>query len=190
MDADRLVFIDTKMARLRGRAPRGRRCRASVPHGHWKTTTFTAALRRSGLAAPMVLDGPMNGTAFLAYVRQVLSPELRPGDIVVTATNFRSRWDNLPGHKVTGVEDAIKAAGAHLHYLPAYSPDPRLRGDRLLTRSKWRSQNSRPCSEKPQRVPSRTSGMPSRPHLMPSHQTNAKTIWRPADMTAIKLNQL
>ncbi len=103
------------MARLRGRAPRGERCRAAVPHGHWKTTTFTAALRRSGLAAPMVLDGPMNGIAFLAYVRQVLVPELRPGDIVV--------MDNLPSHKVSGVEDAIRAAGAHLHYLPPYSPD-------------------------------------------------------------------
>jgi transposase len=92
-DPDRLVFIDetgvsTKMARLRGRAPRGERCRAAVPHGHWKTTTFTAALRHSGLAAPMVLDGPMNGIAFLAYVRQVLVPELRPGDIVMTATSF------------------------------------------------------------------------------------------------------
>lgn len=80
------------MARLRGRAPRGERCRASVPHGHWKTTTFTAALRRGGLAAPMLLDGPMNGIAFLAYIRQVLVPELKPGDIVV--------MDNLPGHKV------------------------------------------------------------------------------------------
>jgi transposase len=103
------------MARLRGRAPRGERCRASLPHGHWKTTTFTAALRRCGLAAPMVLDGPMNGAAFLAYVRQVLVPELKPGDIVV--------MDNLPAHKVGGVRDAIEAAGASLHYLPAYSPD-------------------------------------------------------------------
>ena len=103
------------MARLRGRSLRGERCRASVPHGHWKTTTFTAGLRCSGLAAPMLLDGPMNGIAFLAYVRQVLVPELKPGDIVV--------MDNLPGHKVNGVEDAINAAGAQLHYLPAYSPD-------------------------------------------------------------------
>lgn len=103
------------MARLRGRAPRGKRCRASVPHGHWKMTTFTAALRCSKLAAPMLLDGPMNGTAFLAYVNQVLVPELRPGDIVV--------MDNLPAHKVSGVRSAIIAAGAYLHYLPAYSPD-------------------------------------------------------------------
>ena len=103
------------MARLRGRSLRGKRCRASVPHGHWKTTTFTAALRRSSLTAPMLLDGPMNGVAFLAYVSQVLVPELKPGDIVV--------MDNLPGHKVKGVKGAIEAAGAHLHYLPAYSPD-------------------------------------------------------------------
>ena len=85
LDPERLVFIDetgasTKMARFRGRAPRGERCRAPVPHGHWKTTTFTGALRLSGMTAPMVLDGPMNGAAFLAYVEQVLVPTLRPGD--------------------------------------------------------------------------------------------------------------
>jgi transposase len=71
------------MARLHGRAPRGERCRAAVPHGHWKTTTFTAGLRHDRSAAPMVLDGPMNGEAFLAYVEQALVPELRPGDIVM-----------------------------------------------------------------------------------------------------------
>lgn len=120
LDPDRLVFIDetgasTKMARLRGRAPRGERCRASVPHGHWKTTTFTAGLRRSGLMAPLVLDGPMDGVAFLAYVEQILVKELNPGDIVV--------MDNLPAHKVTGVRQAIEGVGAHLLYLPPYSPD-------------------------------------------------------------------
>jgi transposase len=120
LDPNRLVFIDetgasTKMARLRGRAPRGQRCRASVPHGHWKTTTLTAGLRRSGLMAPMVLDGPMDGAAFLAYVEQVLVKELIPGDIVV--------MDNLPAHKVTGVRQAINSVGAHLLYLPPYSPD-------------------------------------------------------------------
>jgi hypothetical protein len=111
LDPQRLVFIDetsasTKMARLYGRAPKGQRCRASVPHGHWKTTTFTAGLRINGMAAPMVLDGPMNGDAFLAYVRQVLVPELAPGDVVI--------MDNLPAHKVSGVHDAIEAAGANL----------------------------------------------------------------------------
>jgi transposase len=120
LDPDRLVFIDetgatTKMARLRGRAVKGERCRASVPHGHWKTTTFTAGLRRSGMMAPMILDGAMDGQAFLAYVEQVLVPELEAGDVVV--------MDNLPAHKVAGVRKAIEAAGAHLLYLPPYSPD-------------------------------------------------------------------
>jgi len=120
LDPGKLVFIDetgasTKMARLRGRARKGERCRASVPHGHWKTTTFTAGLRLSGLAAPMLLDGPMNGDAFLAYVEQVLAPELEPDDIVI--------MDNLPAHKVAGVRQAIEKAGAELLYLPPYSPD-------------------------------------------------------------------
>jgi transposase len=86
-----------------------------VPHGHWKTTTFTAGLRHDGIAAPMVLDGPMNGEAFLAYVEQALVPELRPGEVVI--------MDNLPAHKVHGVRQAIEAAGASLRYLPPYSPD-------------------------------------------------------------------
>lgn len=114
------MFIDetnasTKMARLRGRAKRGERCRASVPYGHWQTTTFTGALRLSGITAPMVLDGPMNGAAFLAYVEQVLVPTLRLGDVVV--------MDNLPAHKLDGIHAMIEAAGAHLRYLPPYSPD-------------------------------------------------------------------
>lgn len=103
------------MARLRGRAKRGERCRASVPHGHWKTTTFTAGLRLNGLTAPMLLDGPMNGAAFLAYAEQVLAPTLAPGDIVI--------MDNLPAHKITGVREAIEKAGARLLFLPPYSPD-------------------------------------------------------------------
>jgi len=103
------------MGRLRGWAAKGERCRAALPHGHWKTTTFTAGLRLNGIAAPMLLDGPMSGPAFLAYVEQVLAPELSPGDIVVL--------DNLPAHKVAGVRQAIEAAGARLLYLPPYSPD-------------------------------------------------------------------
>jgi transposase len=114
------VFIDetgatTKMARLRGRARRGERCRAPIPHGHWKTTTFTGALRLGGLTAPMVLDGPMNGAAFRAYIEQVLAPTIGPGDIVVL--------DNLPAHRAAGVRDMIQARGAHLRFLPPYSPD-------------------------------------------------------------------
>ena len=103
------------MARLRGRAPRGQRCRAPIPHGHWKTTTFTGALRLSGLTAPMVLDGPMNREAFLTYIEQVLAPTLRPGDLVV--------MDNLPAHRCAGVRTAVEATGARLRYLPPYSPD-------------------------------------------------------------------
>jgi transposase len=103
------------MARLRGRAQKGERLRVGIPQGHWKTTTFVAGLRLTGMTAPMVLDGPMNGTAFLAYVRQVLVPELKPGDIVI--------MDNLSAHKTCQVRDAIEAAGARLLYLPPYSPD-------------------------------------------------------------------
>ena len=120
LDPDRLIFIDetgtsTNMARLRGRAPRGERLVGKIPHGHWKTTTFVAALRASALTAPCVIDGPMNGEVFLAYVEQVLAPSLKPGDIVVL--------DNLSAHKVPGVRETIQAAGAALLYLPPYSPD-------------------------------------------------------------------
>lgn len=86
-----------------------------MPHGHWKTTTFTAGLRLGGVTAPMLLDGPMNGPAFLAYAEQVLAPTLAPGDIVV--------MDNLPAHKIGGVREAIERAGATLLFLPPYSPD-------------------------------------------------------------------
>ena len=103
------------MARRCGRAVRGARCVAAVPHGHWKTTTFTGALRRDAMTAPMVLDGPMNGPAFRAYVAQVLAPTLSPGDIVV--------MDNLPAHKNPAIRAAIEARGAELRYLPPYSPD-------------------------------------------------------------------
>lgn len=103
------------MARLRGRALRGERCRAGMPHGHWKTTTFTGALRLTGMTAPFVYDGAMNGNVFLTYVEQVLAPTLEPGDIVV--------MDNLPAHKAAGVRDAIVVTGASLLYLPPYSPD-------------------------------------------------------------------
>ena len=120
LDPDKLIFIDetganTKMVRLRGRCPRGQRLVAPVPWGHWKTTTFTAGLRRTGLIAPFLLDGPMDGEAFLVYLAQVLVPVLGQGDIVII--------DNLPAHKVTGVRDLIEAAGAALIYLPPYSPD-------------------------------------------------------------------
>jgi transposase len=120
LQPERLVFIDetgasTKMARRYGRALRGERCRAPVPHGHWKTTTLVGALRLEGMTAPMVLDGAMHGAAFLAYVEQVLAPTLIPGDIVI--------MDNLPAHKSAAVRRAIEAAGSELRFLPPYSPD-------------------------------------------------------------------
>lgn len=116
----RLVFIDetavtTKMTRLYGRAPLGERLVAKIPHGHWKTLTLVAALRVDGLTAPYVVDGAMDGPAFLAYVEDVLAPTLKRRDIVF--------MDNVRTHKVAGVREAIEAAGATLRYLPAYSPD-------------------------------------------------------------------
>ncbi len=103
------------MARRYGRAPRGERLVSKVPWGHWKTTTFVAALRCDRITAPAVFDGPMDGDCFLAYVEQVLAPTLQPGDIVV--------MDNLASHKVAGIKEAIEATGASLRYLPPYSPD-------------------------------------------------------------------
>jgi transposase len=103
------------MARRRGRAPRGERLRAGIPHGHWKTTTFVAGLRLTGMVAPFVLDGPINRDAFEIYVEKVLVPDLRSDDIVV--------MDNLSSHKGSRVRELIEAAGASLLYLPPYSPD-------------------------------------------------------------------
>lgn len=120
LDPQRLVFIDetwakTNMTRPRGRSLRGTRLVAAVPHGHWKTTTFLAGLRTSGLTAPLVVDGAINGETFLGYVRQQLVPTLHAGDVVI--------MDNLSSHKRVGVREAIEQAGASLLFLPPYSPD-------------------------------------------------------------------
>jgi transposase len=120
LDPARLVFIDetwakTNMTRLRGWAPRGHKLLAKVPQGRWRTLTFLAALRRDRIDAPLVLDGPINGQSFLAYVEQVLVPTLSEGDIVI--------MDNLGSHKGKAVRRAIRAAGARLFFLPQYSPD-------------------------------------------------------------------
>ncbi len=117
---DSLVFLDetwasTNMTPTRGRSPKGTRCFGHAPYGHWQTTTFVCALRTRGLVAPCVLDGPINGAAFRAWVQQALLPVLQPGDIVV--------MDNLGSHKVAGIAETIEAAGAQLRYLPPYSPD-------------------------------------------------------------------
>ena len=120
VDPRRLVFLDetwikTNMAPLRGWGPRGQSLPAKVPHGHWKTLTFIAALRHDRADAPCVIDGPINGELFTAYVEQVLVPTLSSGDIVVL--------DNLGSHKGHRARQAVRAAGAHLLFLPPYSPD-------------------------------------------------------------------
>lgn len=120
LDPNRLVFLDetwasTAMTRTHGRCPHGQRLVMHVPHGHWKTTTFVVALRGDGLTAPTVVDGPMTGDTFVAYVEQQLVKILKPGDIVI--------MDNLSSHKRAAVKTAIEAAGAELRYLPPYSPD-------------------------------------------------------------------
>lgn len=120
LEPARLVFIDetwasTNMARRHGRCARGERLRISVPHGHWKTTTFIGALTLRGFIAPFVIDRPINRIAFEAYVEKVLLPELRPGDILV--------MDNLSSHKGPRVREMIESIGARLEYLPPYSPD-------------------------------------------------------------------
>jgi transposase len=120
LDPEGLVFVDetwasTNMTRRYGRSPRGQRLVMPVPHGHWMTTTFIAGLRATGLTAPTVVDGAVNGELFEAYVRQQLAPTLRPGDVVVL--------DNLAAHKRAGVREAIEGAGCRLLYLPPYSPD-------------------------------------------------------------------
>ena len=120
IDPSRLVFIDetwtkTNMAPLRGWAPRGQRLKAQVPQGRWKTMTFLAALRHDQIAAPWLLDGPIDGASFRAYVEAVLVPTLHPGDIVI--------MDNLGSHKGSPVRRAIRGAAAKLFFLPKYSPD-------------------------------------------------------------------
>jgi transposase len=120
VEPERLVFIDetwtkTNMAPLRGWAPCGERLIAKVPHGRWKTTTFLAALRHDGIAAPWLLEGPIDGESFRTYVEKVLVPTLREGDIVI--------MDNLGSHKGKAVRQLIRSAGVKLFFLPKYSPD-------------------------------------------------------------------
>jgi transposase len=120
MDPAAFVFVDetgatTNMVRRYGWAPKGTRLVDAAPHGHWRTTTFIAGLRSTGIIAPLVLSGPMTGEAFRAYVEQFLAPALSKGDVVV--------MDNLAAHKVAGIHEAIAAVGASILYLPPYSPD-------------------------------------------------------------------
>ena len=163
----RLVFIDetwvkTNMAPLRGWGPRGERLRARVPHGHWKTLTFIAALRSDRLEAPWVIDGPINGELFTLYVEKVLVPTLAEGDIVIL--------DNLGSHKGQAARRAIRAAGAHLLFLPPYSPD--LNPIEQLF-AKLSTSSARPNPE-----PSRPPGESSATSSTSSHQPSAPATSR------------
>jgi len=155
------------MARQRGRAPKGERLRAAIPHDHWKTTTFVAGLRLTGMVAPMVLDRSINRDAFQAYVDQVLVQELSPGDVVV--------MDNLSSHKGAQIRQAIEAAGASLLYLPPTVP--------TSTRSRTLSRSSKPCSERPPNEPSTASGTPSVASATSSHLANVPTSSELLDTT-------
>jgi hypothetical protein len=179
LDPEHLIFIDesglsTKMARLRGWAPKGDRCRAAIPHGHWKTVTFVGGFTLTGFVAPMLLDGPMDGECFLAWVEQMLAPTLRQGDIVV--------MDNLAAHKVAGVRQAIEACGANSticrHTVPT------------LTRSKMPSPSSRRICESQPRAPSTRSNEPPPMPCLSSNRTNAQTSSLTQDTAWIKRNLL
>ena len=165
----------TNMARRYGRAPFGERLVAAVPHGHWRTTTFIAGLRQTGIIAPLVLDGPMTGTAFCAYVEQFLAPALAPGDVVVL--------DNLAAHKVAGVRQAIAAAGASILYLPPYQSRPQ------PDRAALRQAQGAACARPPP-APRTSSGPPSAASSKPARQPNAPTISATAAMVPPKVKML
>ena len=115
-----MVFIDetglnTKMARHHGRCPMGQRCLSAIPHGHWQSSTFIAALRHDSIEAPFLIEGPVDAEVFTAYLEQVLCPQLREGDTLIL--------DNLSTHKIQNVRQLLSARGVGLRYLPPYSPD-------------------------------------------------------------------
>ena len=164
LDPQKLVFIDetwttTNMARKCGRAPKGERLRAGIPHGHWKTTTFVAGLRLTGIVAPMVLDRPIDGVWFQAYVEHVLVPTLSPGDIVI--------MDNLGSHKGACVRKAIEAKARSFSIFRPTAP--------TSIRSKTPSRNSRRYCAKPPSEPSIPSGKGSAPCSLSSPLKSAQT---------------
>jgi transposase len=164
LDVTKLVLLDetgvtTNMARRHGRSPRGERCVTAVPHGHWQTTTFIAGLRVNALTALMVLDGPMDGKAFLAYVRKFLCPTLKPGDLVIA--------DNLSSHKVAGVKPAIEAIGASFRYLPPYSPAFNPIENLFAKLKAWLKQAAQRTVEALWQEIGRLPSMPSRPPSAP-----------------------
>ena len=179
IDASRLVFIDetwtkTNMAPLRGWGEKGCRLQAFVPHGHWKTMTFLAALRSDGITAPCVFDGPINGASFQRYVEQFLLPTLRPGDFVI--------MDNLGSHKGEAVRAAIKSVGARLLFLPPYSPDL-YPIEQVFSKLKHWLRRQRP-------EPSRPHGAVSARCSTPSKPSNAQTTLPTLDMVPSKCKML
>ena len=165
MDPARFVFLDetgaaTNMVRRYGWGPRGERLVDAAPHGHWQTTTFVAGLRSTGIVAPLVLDGPMTGETFRAYVEQVLAPALAPGDVVV--------MDNLAAHKVAGVREAIQRRRRQRSSTCRPTAP-------TSTRSSRSSPSSRRCCAKPPPEPATRSGTPSAASSTPSPQTSAAT---------------
>jgi transposase len=179
LDPRGLVFVDetwasTNMTPRYGRCEKGKRLIAHAPFGHWKTTTFLAGLRCDGVTAPCVFDGPINGEKFLAYVEQVLTPTLSPGDIVI--------MDNLSSHKIAGVRQAIEATGASQRFLPAYSPD--LDPIEQLFAKLKNALRKRP--DEPSTPFGTRSGSPS----TTSRQTNASTTSRMPDMVPAKRDAL
>jgi hypothetical protein len=175
LEPHRLVFVDetgttTKMTRLRGRARRGERVKASAPFGHWATQTFIAALRCDGLTAPWIVDRPMNRSIFDTWVETQLAPTLQPGDVVIL--------DNLASHKSEKARAILKERGAWLLFLPLTAP--------TSTRSRWPSPSSRPTSGGSAPGPSTPSGEPSATYAASTPQANAGTTSRPPAMRHIK----
>ena len=175
----RLVFIDetwgkTNLTRSHGWAPRGHRLLAKVPHGQWETTTFLAALRHDLIDAPCLFDGPINGERFLAYVRQMLVPTLKPGDVVIL--------DNLGSHKGKAVRQAVRAVGAKRIPCPSTRP--------ISIRSSRPSQSSKhTCARRPLDPP-RMSASPSASSSKASNPKNAPTTSGTQDMPQPKSRTL
>jgi len=171
LEPHRLVFLDetgtkTKMTRLRGRCPKGRRLLSKAPFGHWKTQTFIAALRCDALTTPFVIDAPMDRRIFETYVETQLAPTLKPDDIVIS--------DNLAAHKSAAAEQAIRAKGAWLLFLPPYSPD--------LNPIEMAFAKLKPCCAPGRSGPSTLSGAQSAKSATSSVRKNAKTTSPPPDM--------
>jgi len=168
------------MTPLRGRSPKGERLIADAPFGKWQTQTFIAGLRCDEFVAPWIVEGTMDGPTFDSYVRTQLAPSLRRGDVVIL--------DNLSVHKSPRAAQALAERGAWFLFLPKYSPDPRLREDRLSIQSKWLSPSSRPSCERPRREPMTPSGGPWGIFATSSSPRNAGIISRTQAM--LQINRL